>query len=74
VAGRSCELLSSLDAASGSVHCCKVPCRTARSTKGGDVQRRASGLRLSGGARLTEITREAHGWCMSVWEASRALL
>jgi hypothetical protein len=67
----SCELLSSLDAASGSVHCCQVPCRTARCTskhhQGGGVQRRASGLRLSGGGRLTEKTREAHGWCMRVW-------
>jgi hypothetical protein len=27
----SCELLSSVDPASGSVHCCQVPCRTLRS-------------------------------------------
>jgi hypothetical protein len=71
----SCELLSSLDPASGSVHCCKVSCRTARSIsrhQGGDVQRRASGL--SGGVRLTEKTREAHRWMCMYGEARRAML
>jgi hypothetical protein len=70
----SCELLRSLDPASGFVHCCEVPRRTLRSiSKGGDVQRRASGLRLSGGARLTENTREVHGCVWVDVEAHRAL-
>jgi hypothetical protein len=71
----SCELLSSLDPASRSVHGCEVPCRTLRSiSNGGNVQRHASGLRLSGGVRLTERTREAHRWVCVYGEARRALL
>ena len=65
----SCELLRSLCRVWGSVHCCGVPCRTMRSIskhQGGDVQRRAS----LGGVRLTERTREAHGW---VWVYGEAL-
>jgi hypothetical protein len=56
-----CELLRSLDAASGSVHRCEVPCRTARSTSKGVTYTEtcSSSLRLSGGLRLTENTREA---------------
>jgi hypothetical protein len=48
-----------------------VPCRTARSIRkhqGGDVQRP-----VSPEVRLTEKTREAHGWVCVYGEACRAL-
>jgi hypothetical protein len=64
----SCELLSSQGPASGSVHCCLVPCRTLRSISRGVVQRRAS-LR---GVRLTDKTQEAYRCVWVHGEARRA--
>jgi hypothetical protein len=59
--GSSCELLRSLDAASGSVHCCEVPCRTLRSiSTGGDVQDVLLGFASL--RELTERTRETSRW------------
>jgi hypothetical protein len=64
----SCELLSSLYPASGSVHCCEVPCRTARRKQGTyrDV--------LLGFASLQRKPGAAHRWVVVDGEARRALL
>ena len=61
----SCELLSSLDAASGSVHCCEVPCRALEASASTmRVTVRDVLLGLASVRGLTEKTREAHRW---VW-------
>jgi hypothetical protein len=71
----SCELLSSLDPAWGSVHCCEVPCRTleaSASIKG--VTFRDVLLGLASLRGLSEKTREAHRWVWVNVKARRALL
>jgi hypothetical protein len=66
----TCELLRSLDAASGSVHRCQVPCRTARSIsthQGGGAQRRVLLVfaSLRRWASLREPARRTGGYgCM----------
>jgi hypothetical protein len=68
----SCELLSSIDPASVSVHCCEVPCRTLRSISKGVTFRDV--LLGFASLRRCEKTREAHRWVVVYGEARRALL
>ena len=72
----SCELLSSLDPARGSVHSSALPhCEKHQQAPSGLTFRDVLlGVRLPGGVCLTEITRELHRWVWLYWEAPRALL